>query len=75
MSLPSPELINKVAEWRRKAADGTLTLEEQKEAILVLRQNRTAALSAQPKAKSSGGGRAKKGPVNADALLGELDGL
>lgn len=73
MTLPSPEIINKVNEWRRKAADGTITLEEQKEAILLLRQNRTSALtaSAAGKKKSS----AKKPAKSADELLNELDGL
>jgi hypothetical protein len=73
MSLPTAELINQVAEWRRKAADGTITLEEQKQAVLILRQNRTSALTAS--APKKGGGGKKKAPVNADALLGELDGL
>lgn len=74
--LPSAELIAKIQELRRKSNDGTITLEEQKEAILLLRQNRMTALTASTASKkSSGGGAKKKAPVNADALLGELDNL
>lgn len=73
MTLPSPEIINKVNEWRRKAADGTITLEEQKEAILLLRQNRTSALTASAGAKKKPS--AKKPAKSADELLNELDGL
>lgn len=73
MTLPSPEIINKVNEWRRKAADGTITLEEQKEAILLLRQNRTSALTASAAGKKKPS--AKKPAKSADELLNELDGL
>lgn len=70
MSLPSPELINKVAEWRRKMADGTITLQEQKEAIIALRQNRMAAAAASTKSKKPS---SKKPTKSADDLLSELD--
>ena len=52
MSYPSSELINKVQIWRQKMADGTITLEEQKEAILILRQSRFAAQTASAASKS-----------------------
>ncbi len=73
MTLPSAEVINKVNEWRRKMADGTITLEEQKEAVIFLRQNRftaqTAAATSKKKAST------KKPTKSGDDLLSELDGL
>lgn len=60
----SPEMQARIAILRQKALDGTLTLEETKEGIQFLRQERMMS----PPAKSS---RAKP-VVDADALLGEL---
>lgn len=60
----SIEMQTRIAELRQKARDGTLTLEETKEGIAFLRQERMAM----PPAKSS----SKKVVVNADDLLGEL---
>jgi hypothetical protein len=70
--IPDANMINKVQEWRRKFADGTITLEEQKEAILILRQNRNAAGAAAAASKSKA--KKPKGPAkSADDLLSELD--
>lgn len=73
--IPNAQVINRVNELRRKFADGSITLEEQKEAILLLRQDRTSALTAAAasKKKSSGGGGKKK--PDATSLLNELDNL
>ena len=68
----SPELLAKIALWRQKAIEGTLTLEEQKEAIRVMRADRRNA------ATSSEGARRKKAKAeigSADDMLGELKGL
>jgi hypothetical protein len=62
----SIEMQVKVAEWRQKARDGTLTLEETKEAIKFLRAERVAM----PPAKQSA--RKASAAVNVDNLLGEL---
>ena len=70
MSLPSPETINRINELRRKMADGTITLEEQKQGIILLRANRTSALST---SKSPSKAKAKKVIKSADDLLSELD--
>lgn len=75
MSLPSAEVIAKVQEWRRKAADGTITLEEQKEAILFLRANRFAAQSAPKTAGGTKKSSTKKPIKSGDDLLSELDAL
>jgi hypothetical protein len=58
-----------VALWRQKAKEGTLTLEEMKQAIIFLRQDRMNA------AATSSASKAKKAPVDADSLLSELDNL
>jgi hypothetical protein len=55
----------RIAELRQKASEGTLTLEETKEAISFLRAERMAM---PPAAKS----RSTKVVPNADDLLGEL---
>lgn len=67
MSIPTPEAMAKIADWREKARNGTLTRDEMREAIKFLRAEREAIPAAAPKTKS-----AKAKPVDADALLGEL---
>jgi hypothetical protein len=63
------ELQAQVQVWRRKSADGTLTQDEMRQAILALRQGRISAGMASAKSKKA------KAPVNADDLLAELGGL
>ena len=65
----SPELQNRMSEWRAKAAAGTITLAEMKDAIVALRGSRKTAAEAASASKS------KKPAKSADALLGELEGL
>lgn len=55
--------------WRMKAAAGTLTLPEMREAIAHLRMNRTAATE---RAKKKG---TSKKVVNSNDLLNELEAL
>lgn len=71
----SPELQSKIAIWREKAIDGTITVEEMKEAVIALRAGRVSA------AHASEGARAKKAAtgkptlsLDADDLLAELGG-
>ena len=66
----SSELQSKIALWRSKCADGTMTSEEYIEAIALLREGRLAAATASVRAKSKA-----KPSVDGDSLLGELDGL
>ena len=68
----SPELQAKIALWRAKAADGTLSREEMREAILAIRGDRKNAAAASDQARRT---RAKKEIKSADELLGELEGL
>ena len=65
----SPELQSKIALWRQRAAEGTMTQDDYREAITLLREGRLAAAHA---AASSKG---KKPPVDGDSLLDELSGL
>ncbi len=71
--IPTAETINRVQELRRKIADGTITLDEQKEAIIFLREGRVSAAQSASKARST---KAKKAPTKtADDLLSELDNM
>ena len=47
----TPEISMKIAAWRQKAAEGTLTLDDMKEAIIYLRAGRVNAQSASAAAK------------------------
>ena len=66
----SPEQMTKMIVWRQKAAAGTITLDEMKDAIITLRSTRKAANSA---VKTSSGG--KKASASVDSMLSELEGL
>jgi hypothetical protein len=66
MTIPSLEMQTRIAELRQKARDGTLTLEETKEAIAFLRAERMAM---EP---TKGTKKAAQAAVNVDNLLGEL---
>lgn len=68
----SPETQAKFAIWRAKAAEGTLTIEEQKEAIAAIRGDRRAAAVTKESATRK---RAKAIIPNADDLLDELNSL
>lgn len=63
----SPDLQSKIALWRQKAAEGTMTPEDYREAIAALRAGRLAA------AHSSAAKKAKKPAISGDDLLEELD--
>ena len=70
----SPELQSKLALWRQKSIDGTITLEELKEAVRIMRSDRHAALDAQMKS-ASGTKRTAKAPVDTAKLLNDLENL
>ena len=65
----TPETQARIQIWRQKALAGTLSQEELREAIQILREDRVGA------SQVSRTSRAKKAPINADDLLGELEGL
>lgn len=66
-----PDLQSRISDWRRKSADGTITLDEMKQAIIALRSGRKAAAEA----SASSGKRTKTPTRSADDLLNELGGL
>jgi hypothetical protein len=68
MTLTVP-LSVKIEEWRRKAAEGSLTTDEMRECIAAIRQGRVSA------SVRSATSRAAKAPVNVDDLLGEINKL
>ena len=66
----SPEVRNQIAQLRAKSLDNTITLEEYRLAIRLMRADRTAAHEAQSARKG-----VAKPTRSADELLSELDGL
>jgi len=69
----SLDLQLKVAEWRAKARAGTLTLDETREAIKVLRAGRSLVAPATGGSKTNKAAKAAK--PSGDDLLSELEGL
>lgn len=66
----SQETLSKISVWRQKVQRGEqLSRDEMREAVRLMREDRVSA------SISSGKARAKKAPVDADALLKELEGL
>lgn len=74
MQINDPVLLNKIADWRRKSADGTITTDELREAIKTLRANRISAAEAAAKSKSTKGKKAAAS-ISAGDLLTELGNL
>ncbi len=69
--IQSPQLQSRIATWRQKATEGTMTLEEAKEAVAALREGRMS-VPAEAAAKRK---KAVAAIPTADSLLSELDGL
>lgn len=68
----SPEQQTRLAQYREKNADGSLTIDELKEAVIMMREARLAAQAA----NAASGKVKKKAPTkSADDLLGELENL
>lgn len=68
----SPEVQAKIALLRQKAASESLTMEEMREAIILLRGERRSAIAS---SEASRRAKAKKQVKSADELLDELEGL
>lgn len=67
----SLELQSKIALWRQKAADGTLTQDEMREAILAVRAGRMSAEAASATSKRK---KAIAAVPNADDMLAGMGG-
>jgi hypothetical protein len=68
----TPEQRTRYEEFKRKAIDNTITVDELKTAVILMRESR---LNAQAANASSGKSKAKKTVKSADDLLNELEGL
>ena len=68
------EFQMKLAEWREKARQNQLTVDEMREAILFLRAGRVHAAATKAKRATSSPRtlKEKAGEVDSDSLLGEL---
>jgi hypothetical protein len=64
-----PETQARIEELTRKALNNTITLEEEREAIRLLRNDRRSAADASAKATRS---KAKTAVIDGDALLAEI---
>lgn len=73
MTNPQLDLQMRVEEWRRKAREGTLTLEETRDAIKHLRAGRSLIAAATGGSKTKAKAKAVK--PSGDDLLSELEGL
>jgi hypothetical protein len=71
MLIRDPVIASKVALWREKEANGTLTIEEANEIVIALRQGRTAASEASRASKV----RSAKPVQSAEEMLNEIDNL
>lgn len=65
----SPEVASKLAMWRQKAIDNTLTQDDMKEAIRIMRGDRVGAAIASSTSRRA---KAKAEIPKADDLLAEL---
>lgn len=64
-------LSARVEIWRKKVLDGTITIEEMREAVEAIRQGRVTAAATAAKSRSS----ARAAPIDSDALLDDLENL
>ncbi len=69
----TPEQRTRIEQYRQLAIAKTITVEQMKEAVILMRESRLAAQAANA---SSGKSKKPKAPKkSADELLGELEGL
>ena len=71
----TPDISAKVQLWRQKAREGTLTQDEMREAIEILRQGRIGAATTSAASRTRKATAKAKANVNSDDLLSELDDL
>lgn len=71
----SQDMQVKVAEWRQKARDKTLTVEEMREAIVYMRAGRAKVGDVSAKAKTAKATKAAKVNIDSDDLLAGLEDL
>lgn len=65
-----------IQEWRRKCRDGSITLEEMKQALAAIRvERKEAGAISEASATKKRTAAAKKAPVDTDSLFDELKEL
>jgi hypothetical protein len=72
MSAQSPEVQMRLETLRQRAREGTLTQDEMKEAIVMLRGDRARMAPATGGSRTTKAVKAKSGKPDADDLLAEL---
>lgn len=66
-------IMSNIQIWRAKAAAGTITLEEMREAIAAIRKERVGASEKSETSRTKKAtAAAKKAPIDSNALLDEL---
>jgi lipopolysaccharide export system protein LptC len=69
----SQTIQEKIQEWRRKSAEGTMTIDDMREAIAAIRKERVQASEVSKKSRTKkADAKAKQEPVDSDDLLKEL---
>lgn len=68
----SIEIQTKIVVWRAKAAEGTLSDDEMRQAIVIMREGRISASIASETSRAK---KVKNVVPNADDLMSELEGL
>lgn len=59
--------------WRQKSLDGTITIDEMRQAIATIRSERIGAgAKSEASRERKSTAKAKAAPIDSDALLGEL---
>lgn len=69
----SPETQSRISTLRSKCADGSITPEELREGVKLMREDRFTAVTSS--AAAGTGKRKAKQPVNVDAIFADLDKL
>lgn len=69
----SEVILSNIQIWRQKARDGTITVEEMRQAVDAIRKDRigATAISATSKTKAATA-KAKAAPIDSDAMLDSL---
>lgn len=69
----SDVILTNIQLWRRKCADGTITIDELREAMEAIRKERVGASTVSATAKTrTATAKAKAAPIDSNALLSEL---
>lgn len=72
----SEVILSNIQIWRAKAAAGTLTIEETRQAIAAIRKERVGAAAVSANAKATkAAAAAKKAPIDSDSMLNDFMGL